>query len=99
MNAIALPILLLAAAAAVAQSPTFASPVRLRAGEALLGEARHFPSPVYHDLDGDGRADIVVGGLDGRLTVAHRTAAAIATFGKETEVNGADGEPVNLHNW
>ncbi|MEO6595489.1 MAG: hypothetical protein ABIP94_12115 [Planctomycetota bacterium] len=99
MKPTALPLLLLATAAAVAQSPTFAVPVRLRAGDKFLGEARMFPSPVYHDLNGDGRADIVVGDLPGRLTVAYRTDAATATFGKEENVLGADGKQVDLHNW
>jgi hypothetical protein len=92
-------VLLLAAAAAVAQSPTFAPPVRLMAGDKFLGQGRLFPSPVYHDLDGDGRSDIVVGDLPGRLTVALRTDAAKATFGKEEKMNGADGKQVDLHNW
>lgn len=86
-----------ATAAAVAQSPTFAAPVRLKAGEAFLGQGRLFPSPVYHDLNGDRRTDIVVGDLAGRLTVAHRTGAA--AFGKEEKVLGADGKQVDLQNW
>lgn len=94
-----LPLLLFAAASAVAQSSTFAAPVRLKAGDTFLGQGRLFPSPVYHDLDDDGRADIVVGDLPGRLTVAYRTAAAAATFGKEAKVLGADGKQVDLQNW
>ena len=86
-------------ATAAAQAPTFAPPVRLQAGDRFLGEGRLYPSPVFHDLDGDGLVDIVVGDLPGRLTVAKRTAAAPAQFAKETKVLGKDGEQVDLQNW
>jgi len=99
MRLAVLPLLLLATATAVAQSPTFAPPVRLKAGDKFLGEGRWFPSPVYHDLNGDKLADIVVGDLPGHLTVAHRVAGASATFAAEENVLGADGKIVDLHNW
>ena len=97
MRSAALPLLLLATASAMAQSPTFAAPIRLQAGGKFLGEGRLFPSPVYHDLNGDGRADLVVGDLRGHLTVAVRGDGA--TFGKEENVLGADGKIVDLQNW
>lgn len=98
MRLVLLP-LSLCAATAVAQSPVFAPPVRLQAGDKLLGQGRLFPSPVYQDLDGDGRPDIVVGDLLGRLTVAHRGKDDAVTFGKEVNVLGADGKQVDLKNW
>lgn len=99
-----IPLTLLAASTVGAQTqpvqPTFSPPVRLKAGDNFLGENRHFPSPVYHDLNGDGRVDIVVGDLIGHLTVAHRAAdAASVLFAAEEKVLGADGEIVDLQNW
>ena len=99
MRLAVLPLLVLATAAAVAQSPTFAEPVRLKAGDKFLGMDRLYPSPVYHDMNGDGRADIVVGDLFGHLTVAHRTADAVPTFGTESQVMGDDGKILDLQNW
>ena len=99
MRPAVLPLLLLATASAMAQSPTFAPPARLKAGDKFLGEGRLFPSPVYHDLNGDKLADIVVGDLRGHLTVAHRAAGAAPTFAGEEKVMGADGKIVDLQNW
>lgn len=101
MRALILPVLVCAAAAAVAQSPQFAPPVRLKAGDKFLGENRLYPSPVFHDLDGDGRVDVVVGDLIGVLTVAPRANAAASTpaYGAETKVLAADGKPLDFDNW
>ncbi|MBL8733026.1 MAG: VCBS repeat-containing protein [Planctomycetes bacterium] len=94
-----LSVLAFTATTVLAQSPTFAKPVRMQAGGKLLGGGRLYPSPVLHDLDGDGRADIVVGDLRGRLTVAKRTADATPTFAAESNVLGADQKQVDLQNW
>ncbi len=96
-----LPLLACAAATAVAQAPQFAPPVRLKAGDTFLGENRLYPSPVFHDLDGDGRVDVVVGDLVGALTVAPRAnaAAGAPTYGPEAKVLAADGQPLDFDNW
>ncbi len=83
-----------------AQMPKFAPPVRLEAGGKLLGAERLYPSPVYHDVNGDGLADIVVGDLRGHLTVALREAGTgIPRFAAETPLNGADQRPLDFENW
>lgn len=92
-------VLVLAVASAVAQTPEFAAPVRLKAGDKLLGEGRLFPSPVYQDVNGDGLRDVVVGDLVGHLTVALREPGAAAKFMAETEMLGADGKAIDFHNW
>jgi hypothetical protein len=88
--------MLVCAAAAAAQSPQWAPPIRLMAGDQFLGGGRLYPSPVWHDLDGDGTADLVVGDLRGHLTVAKRNGKGYA---KEEKVLGADGKIVDLKNW
>ena len=99
MRTATLPLFLLLAATALAQSPSFAAPVRLRAGDKFLGENRLFPSPVYHDMNGDGLPDLVVGDLRGRMTVALRLPGREVAFGAETELKGADGKALDFHNW
>ena len=86
--------------AQTATAPTFAPPVKLRAGAKGLGENRLFPSPVLHDMDGDGLADLVVGDLRGRLTVALRQrGAGVPTFAAETKVMANDGAELDFANW
>ncbi|MCA3008914.1 MAG: hypothetical protein INH34_11125 [Phycisphaerales bacterium] len=101
MRVLVLPVVFCAAATAAAQSPQFAPPVRLKAGETFLGEKRLYPSPVLHDLDGDGRVDVVVGDLPGVLTMAPRgnAAADAPVYGAETKVLAADGKPLDFDNW
>jgi hypothetical protein len=79
--------------------PTFAEPVRLKAGDKFLGENRLFPSPVFHDMNGDGRADIVVGDLIGKLTVALRTGDGATAYAAETKQLALDGNELNFANW
>jgi hypothetical protein len=78
----------------------FSGPTRLKAGDAFLGERRMFPSPVFHDMNGDGLQDIVVGDLVGKLTVALRKpGAGPASYGEETKLLAADGKEIDFHNW
>jgi hypothetical protein len=100
MRVLVLPVLVCAAATAAAQSPQFAPPVRLKAGDKFLGEQRLYPSPVFQDLDGDGALDVVVGDLIGVLTLAPRARGAGAhAYGAETKVLAADGKPLDFDNW
>jgi len=82
-----------------AQDATFAAPVRLQAGDKFLGENRLFPSPVFHDINGDGLADIVVGDLRGRLTVALRKPGAAIAYEAEKPVQDELGKDIDFHNW
>jgi len=93
---------LLFAAANTAQAPgdTFAPPVRLKAGDKFVGEKRYFPSPVFHDMNGDGTLDIVVGDLMGKLTIALRKPGpGPIAFEAETSLKAVDGQDLKFHNW
>ena len=86
--------------AAQSTGEIFAPPVQLKAGEKLLGSKRLFPSPVFHDVNGDGLVDIVVGDLRGVLTFAARQPGdGPATFAAEKDVPGADGKGLKFNNW
>ena len=79
---------------------TFAAPVRLRAGDEVMGEDRLFPSPVFHDINGDKLADVVIGDLWGKLTVALRVPGdGPPRYAAETWLKAADGEDLNFSNW
>jgi hypothetical protein len=90
-------------AVALAQSAPlavrFAPPVRIKAGDKFLGEKRLYPSPVFHDINHDGIADIVVGDLVGRITVALRQPGNPVTYGAETKLKDEDGKEIDFHNW
>ncbi|MCA8976396.1 MAG: VCBS repeat-containing protein, partial [Planctomycetes bacterium] len=101
-------ILLLATASAwpqtlaVAQqsTTTFAAPVRLMAGDKFMGEGRLYPSPAFHDLNGDGLLDVVIGDLPGRITIALRKPGnGTPTFAAETKMKALDGKDIDFHNW
>jgi hypothetical protein len=70
------------------------------AGDKLLGDGRLYPSPMAHDVDGDGRLDLVIGDLRGRLTVARRIAGTgPASYAAETPLQDVDGKDIDFHNW
>lgn len=78
----------------------FAAPVLLMAGEKPMGARRLYPSPVFQDMNGDGRADIVIGDLPGRITVALRaTGDGPPRFGPDEPLLARDGKALDFHNW
>lgn len=92
--------------AAVAQGESFAPPVLIeagaptKAGPTVLGKGRLYPSPVLHDLDGDGRLDVVVGDLRGHLTTALRLPGDGAPkFAAEQKLLAKDGKDLDFGNW
>ena len=86
-----------------AQQPeqaVFAEPVRIMAGDEFAGEGRYYPSPVLQDVDGDGRAHLVIGDLIGRVTYASRTSdTSKVVFDTEKPLKDRRGEQIRFHNW
>lgn len=83
-----------------ATAAKFAAPVRLKAGDAFMGDKRLYPSPVFQDVNGDKLPDVVIGDLWGKLTVALRVAGdGIPSYAAETFLQGADGKDLNFANW
>jgi hypothetical protein len=81
-------------------SKLFEDPILLKAGDKIMGHMRYYPSPVFHDMNGDGVLDIVVGDLVGKLTVAlgRKTSDGIA-FEAETPLNSKNGQQLTFKNW
>lgn len=100
MRTLLLPALTCAVAAQTPPTPTFAPPTRLQVAGKWLGAERLYPSPVLHDRNGDGLADLVIGDLRGLLTVAPRQPGqGPATWAAEQKLLASDGQPLDFHNW
>lgn len=85
------------APAALSQAIQFKDPIRIEAGGKLMGKGRMYPSPAAHDINGDGRFDVVIGDLRGHLTVALQKADG--TFAAEQKLKDADGKVLDFGNW
>ncbi|MBL8692661.1 MAG: hypothetical protein JNJ88_01035 [Planctomycetes bacterium] len=83
-----------------AEAAPFGMPRRIEAGGKFLGTKRLYPSPVVRDMNGDGLADLVVGDLWGKITIALRVAGkGPLAFEADTEMKAADGKAIDFHNW
>lgn len=79
-------------------NPKFKKPIRIKAAGKFIGEKRYYPSPVFHDMNNDGKLDIVTGDLRGNLTIAHQTDTSLE-FAAENSLKGSDGKALSFDNW
>ena len=94
------PVALTGGAKVAPTASVFEPPVRLMSEKEYLGSGRLFPSPVAHDLDGDGVPEIYLGDLPGRITVTRRaTVDGSVTWGATRPLEGASGQPLDFSNW
>ena len=69
------------------------------AGESFLGKNRMYASPAFHDVNGDGHLDAIIGDLPGRVTIALGTGSIPMSFGAEKPMQAADGKALDFNNW
>lgn len=76
--------------------PLFEPPVRIAAGDKFMGENMLYPSPVFFDLDGDQKPEIVLGDLFGKLTACQSDGKS---WKPSQPIRGADGKSLEFNNW
>ncbi len=87
----------LLAAPVCAQAELFEAPVALTADGHSFSSII-YPTPVLHDIDGDGTRELIVGDLIGKL-YAHEPVEGAATAWGPAQPLEAEGEPLTLNNW
>ena len=80
-------------------SAKFSEPIQLMAADEPLGIKRMYPSPRLYDIDRDGKAELVIGDLMGRVMVAEKADGDDpAAWGKlATFMSGR--RALKFHNW
>ncbi len=90
-----------AAGSAVAQAEDaqFARPVEITtAGKTYVDVL--YPSPVLHDLNGDGKQELIIGDLRGYLQVAKRDSATDSPeWGDSQMMQSVEGKDIKFSNW
>jgi hypothetical protein len=76
------------------QGPQFEPPVRLKAGDDYVRvESPGFAYPCWHDVDGDGKKDLVVGQFNkGKMKVYKNQGSGKLAGGEWLQAGGATAE-------
>jgi hypothetical protein len=79
---------------AAPQGPQFEPPVRMRAGDSFVQvEAPGFACPCWHDVDNDGKKDLVVGQFaGGKMKVWKNLGGGKLAAGEWLQADGAIAE-------
>ena len=98
----------LAIAAGVLCSPILAQesdellpPVALKAGDKLIETSEHtaHSGPLLHDLDGDGKLDLLVGNFRGHIQVFTNVGTGTRPKLEDKGLLHADGKILKIKNW
>ena len=97
---VAVGLLLVSAAMAESPDPTksddslFSAPIRLKAGEEWIAtESPGYASPCWHDMDGDGLQDLIVGQFSGgKMKVYRNLGDGALAAGEWLQAEGAIAE-------
>lgn len=91
---------LLAALASPVAAQGLEKPVRLKAGDAFVdtGPSIGHSGPLFADLDGDGKKDLLVGNFKGTIQVYKNTGEKQPSL-VSVGLLQADGKDALVHNW
>ena len=76
----------------------FAPPVPISPAAAAKIESILYPTPVLHDVDGDGALEMVIGDLPGNLWVCEKAEGGPMEWSEPKALEGPDG-PLKFDNW
>ncbi len=82
----------------------FEAPIRLRVGNEPLNKAagQMYPSPAVYDVDNDGKVELVVGDISGRIYVyenKNNTGKGDPLWSDHAALKTAKGKNIKVSNW
>ena len=79
----------------------FEPPVRLKVGEELIDTGKHtgHAGPVIHDLDADGKPDLLVGNFNGHFQVYMNVGTRAEPVYADHGLLMTEGKAVKVPNW